>query len=276
VTVAVVGHVEWIDFLVSERLPSAGEIVSVRTVHEAAAGGGAMAARTLAALTGGCALFVAVGADQRGAQAVAELRAAGIEVHAAVRDAPQPRAITWLTDDGERTIAVAGGRLGPSGDDDLPWASLAEADAVYVTAGDAAAIRAARAARVMVATPRARAGLLCAGVVLDALVGSARDAGEAIDDELLAACAPRHVVLTEGGDGGHWRTAGGTSGRWAAAPLPGPQVDAYGCGDAFAAGLTFALGRGSGIDEACALAARTGAAVLAQRAPAVGSGRLGT
>jgi ribokinase len=44
-------------------------------------------------------------------------------------------------------------------------------------------------------------------------------------------------------------------------------VDAYGCGDCFAAGLTFALGRGDPVEEAVALAARCGAAVMTGRGP---------
>jgi ribokinase len=41
--------------------------------------------------------------------------------------------------------------------------------------------------------------------------------------------------------------------------------DAYGCGDSFAAGLTYGLAAGMPVDEAVALAARCGAAVLAGR-----------
>ena len=51
------------------------------------------------------------------------------------------------------------------------------------------------------------------------------------------------------------------------APLPGPIVDTYGCGDCFAAGLTFGLARGGSIEDAVALAARCGAAVMTGRGP---------
>ena len=44
-------------------------------------------------------------------------------------------------------------------------------------------------------------------------------------------------------------------------------MDAYGCGDSFAAGLTFALGRGDSVDEAVGLGARCGAAVMTGRGP---------
>ena len=56
-------------------------------------------------------------------------------------------------------------------------------------------------------------------------------------------------------------------GPFRAAPLPGPVEDAYGCGDCFAAGLTYALGAGRPMEEAVALGARCGAAVLSGRGP---------
>ena len=56
-------------------------------------------------------------------------------------------------------------------------------------------------------------------------------------------------------------------GPYAAAPLPGPVQDTYGAGDCFAAGLTFALGRGDEPLEAAAFAARCGATVVTGRGP---------
>ena len=56
---------------------------------------------------------------------------------------------------------------------------------------------------------------------------------------------PSLVVSTMGRQGGTY-VAGGRSGSYAAAELPGPVVDAYGAGDSFAAGLAFALARGDG------------------------------
>ena len=91
---------------------------------------------------------------------------------------PQRRAFVHLDSDGERTITVLGPRLGPSGDDDLPWDLLDDTDAVYVTAGDLDAVRQARRARVLVATPRGLDTLAEAHVQLDALVSSGRDPGE--------------------------------------------------------------------------------------------------
>ena len=44
-------------------------------------------------------------------------------------------------------------------------------------------------------------------------------------------------------------------------------MDTYGCGDCFAAGLTFGLARGDSMEEALALAAQCGAAVMTGRGP---------
>ena len=48
-------------------------------------------------------------------------------------------------------------------------------------------------------------------------------------------------------------------------PPPAPVQDTYGCGDCFAAGLTFALAEGRSMEDAVALGARCGAAVLTGR-----------
>src|SRR5918996_830810 len=51
--VAVVGHVEWVDFAIVSRLPRPGEILHVREFWDEAAGGGAVAAVQMAKLTRG-------------------------------------------------------------------------------------------------------------------------------------------------------------------------------------------------------------------------------
>jgi ribokinase len=115
---------------------------------------------------------------------------------------------------------------------------------------------------VLVATPRAADGLRAAGVTLDALVFSAGDADEVAWAESLEPLNPRYSVATRGSTGGRWAGADGGSGEWAAADVPGPVVDAYGCGDSFAAGLAYGLGAGQPIDEALATAASWGAHTL--------------
>jgi ribokinase len=197
----------------------------------------------------------------------------GVELFAAERDAPQRRTFTYLDDHGERTITVLGERIVPVAADPLPWERLASLDAIYLTGGDAAAVRAARAARVLVATPRAMGALAGSGVQLDVLVRSATDPGEAYEPGMLDP-APRFVVSTRSEHGGSW--TGETSGSWEATPLPGPPVDAYGCGDSFAAALTFGLGAGMRMPAAIDLAARCGAACLCGRGPYAGQLELGS
>ena len=265
---AVVGHVEWVDFAVVPRVPVAGEILEARETFAAPGGGGAVAAVQLARLAGPETLFLtAVGDDDLGERTVDELTGTyGVPTHAAVRGGkPTRRAFTHLDDAHERTITVTGERLVPHGDDDLPWDRLEGAGAVYFTGGDAEALRRTRAAvRHVVVTPRAGAALAGAGVEIDVLVASAHDATERAAAEALDP-PPHHVVLTEGTAGGGW--TGATSGRWAAAAQPGPIVDAYGAGDSFAAGLTFALGGGASLQEALDLAARCGAQCVTGRGP---------
>ena len=262
--IGVVGHVEWVDFAVVDRLPRPGEIVHVREHFEAPGGGGAVAAIHARRMLGRALFLTALGRDALGERAHAELRAAGVDVRVAWRREPTRRAFTYLDDEAERTITVLGDRLVPHGADDLAWDELAGLDAVYFTGGDPDALRRARAAKVLVATPRALDTLRAAGVELDVLVASASDPGERYAHGDIDP-PPRHVVLTEGEQGGRW--SGRAEGRWVAAQPPGPAVDAYGCGDAFAIGLTCALGAGYGLEEAATLGARCGAEVLAGRGP---------
>lgn len=265
--VGVVGHVEWVEFAPVDHVPRPGEIVHADDPFQAAAGGGAVAAVQLRKLAGNAALFTTLGDDEVGRRARAELEGPQrLELHASHRDCHQRRAFTHLDRDGERTITVLGPRLVPHGDDPLPWEQLAGFDAVYFTGGDVGALEAARQARVLVATPRALPTLRAAQVQLDVLVASATDAGERYAAGELDP-APRWIVRTRGKDGGVWESAEGRSGRWRAAKPPGPPVDAYGCGDSFAAGLTYGLGAGLELDGALEIGARCGAWCLTGRGP---------
>jgi ribokinase len=264
VRVAVVGHVEWVEFLPVDHVPLAGEIVHVEGSWAEPAGGGAGTAVQLARLAGGSSFFTAVGEDALGERSLGRLAELGVAVHAARRDAPTRRAFTFLDRNAERTITTLGDRLEPHGADHLPWAALAETDAVYFSAGDADAARYARAARVLVGTPRGAKALF--DVPLDALVYSAKDADERAAAEAMAP-RPSLLVATEGAAGGSWRSSRGVSGRWKPASPPGPVVDQYGAGDCFAAGLTFGLGSGLGTADAIELAARCGAWCTSGRGP---------
>lgn len=264
--VAVVGHVEWVEFARVDRVPRAGEIVHATDSFEEPAGGGAVSAVQLARLAGGCQFFTALGDDAHGAQSIERLGALDVTVAAATRAEPTRRAFTYLDAQGERTITTIGERLEPRGADPLPWRDLAQADGVYVTAADIEAIRAAREAQVMVATPRAGRVLHEAGVRLDALVFSDFDE---LERGFARALEPRPALLvaTRGSEGGRYETAEGQSGTWDAVPLPGPITDSYGCGDSFAATLTYALSSGEEAESAVRLAAKAGAHCMTGRGP---------
>jgi ribokinase len=266
VRVAVVGHVEWVEFARVETVPRPGEIVHAFERWEEPAGGGAVAAVQLARLAGSCVLFTALGSDELGRRSRAELTQLGVEVRAIPDPEPTRRAFTFVDETGERTITVLGEKLRPRGGDSrLPWHELMGLDAVYFVSGDADALRHARAARVLVATAHELATLREGAVELDTLVGSGEDEAELYRPGDLEP-PPRIVVTTSGGLGG-WVQPGGP---FRPAPLPGPVVDTYGCGDCFAAGLTFALARGDSVEAAVAVAARCGAAVMTGQGPYAG------
>jgi ribokinase len=261
---AVVGHVEWVEFARVESVPSPGAIVQASEWWSEAAGGGGVASVQLARLAGSCTLFTVLGRDELGAGSLAQLTELGVRVEAARNDEPQRRGFTFVDGRGERTITIMGEKHVPRGSDPLPWEELAESDAVYFVSGDAAALKAARQARVLVATARSLDVLQEAAVELDALVRSAHDPSERYTRGDLER-QPKLSVATSGRDGGTWATADCRSGSYRPIHPPGPPSDAYGAGDSFAAGLTFALGRGDDVEPALAFAAEFAAAALSRR-----------
>ena len=257
--VAVVGHVEWVEFLRVAHLPVRGEVEAAQRERTQAGGGAVVAAAVLAELGAEVDFYCAVGRDADGEAAVAELRGRGIRVHAALRGIATRQVLTLLDRDGERTIVTLGERLQPAGNDELPWERLQGVDGVYLTAGDLGAVQRARRANVLVVTPRLRERLQTADIHVDAVVFSANDPAEVRWAQTLAANT-RLMVATEGSVGGRWW--GESEGRWSAVPPPGPIRDAYGCGDSFAAGFTFGLAAGMGPAEAAVVGARCGAQML--------------
>ena len=258
---AVVGHVEWIDFIRVVRVPEAGEIVTALEGWTEAAGGGAMAAGEFLRLGAATTFFTALGDDEYGAMADRELRGLDLRLEVVTRAAPQRRGFTFLDGAGERTITVLGEKLVPRGDDDLAWEELESVDAVYFCGGDEDALRLARRARVVVATARELPTLAAAGVELDALVRSGDDPSERYEPGALSP-PPKLVATTEGAKGGRYATRDGVEGRWDAVPLPGSLEDSYGAGDSFATGLAFALAEGRTVPQALEFAAGSASTAL--------------
>ena len=263
--VAVVGHVEWIEFARVPHMPKAGEIVHATEWWEDVGGGGSVSAVQLAKLAGGAEFYTALAQDEKGQAAKARLEELGVTVYAAPRPGEHRRGFVHLDGEHERTISILGDRIVPHGDDDLPWENLEQTDAVYFTGGDVGALRHARKARALVATPRAYETLKDSKVNLDVLVRSANDPGEQQAEEGLDP-APDYVVSTAGKEGGRWVGEDRTTGTWKAAQLPGEPKDSYGAGDSFAAALAYGLGAGMSIEQALEVASRAGASKLAGRA----------
>jgi ribokinase len=264
VRVAVIGHVEWCEFVRVERVPLAGEIVEAAAFLEEPAGGGAVAAAQMVRLAGSCDFFTALGDDALARRSIARLSSLGITVHAAKRPGPTRRGWVYADAAGERTITVIGEKLTPALDDPLSWDVLDSADAVFFVAGADGVLQRARAARFLGATTRSLPS--GPGILLDAAIGSSNDASEAFAPGDLKP-EPGLSVWPNGAAGGRWRDAAGREGTYAAAPLPGPVGDSYGAGDSFAAATTFALGRGDSIEDALRVGAESGAAAMTMNGP---------
>lgn len=258
--IAVVGHVEHVTLGRVPAVPGPGDIAHLESPRWFPGGGGGVAFAQLAHGPAEVHLFTALGDDEAGREVEAALATTGARIHAVRRREPHTRDVVLVTPDGERTIVVVGEPLHPRAEDPLPWGELASCDAAYFTAQDPDAIRAARAARLLVVTARRRPALVASGVAADVVLGSARDPREAsgLADYPVR---PGALVLTEGAAGGRIETAAGTV-RFPAPPSPDRTVAAYGAGDTFAGALTYYAAAGMPLEAACERAGHHAVAVL--------------
>jgi len=264
--IAVVGHIEWGTFLRVAHLPAVGDSVYATESWQEVCGGGSVAALQAAGLNATCTFFTAIGNDEFGKRSVEQLEQHGVKVYATVHNEPQTKSYIHIDDNHDRTITVVE-RFKPTGtDSDLPWEKLAEMDAVYFVSGDEQALTYARQAKIVVSTARVATLLNAVGVPIDVVVTSVKDNLEVYKDgDILP--KPGAVVTTNGVNGG--RLDDGTT--YDAEVVPSEKiVDFYGCGDSFAAGLTYGLGKGLGMQEAVKVAAHAGA-TAAQRRGAFGN-----
>ena len=263
-SLAVVGHIEWVEFLAVDRWPQPGLISHAQQRLEEPAGAGAVIAVQLAQLLGRPVhFFTALGRDSVGEACVQRLKERGIEVHVAWRDGPTRRGISVVHGGGDRGITVIGDRLTPVLSDPLPWDVLQQCDGAFITAADAALVQAARSVPVLAATPRVGLAVLeSAGVQIDALIGSGLDPAELVAPGDLA-LSPRVQISTEGAAGGLISTGD----RYSASALPGPFVETYGCGDSFAAGVFAGLAAQWPLKTAIQLGCQLGAACATRFGP---------
>ena len=258
----VIGHVEWIEFLRVESVPKPGEIVHAPTTWAEAAGGGAVAAVQLANLGCETLFFTALGDDDLGRG----LGGARVEGPAPPRRlgarASAPRhhirgRCRGAHDHGDRGEAPAARRrqvTALGGAPSTPTASTSRAGTSRRSKGAACARPRRHGARAADAPP-GRSRARCARRQRDRRGRTLRSG--------RPRSAPRLFVATSGQLGG-WAQPGGP---FAAVTRSGPVVDAYGAGDCFAAGLTFALASGEEPRDALAFAAHCGATVVTGRGP---------
>ena len=240
---AVVGHVEWIEFVPVEecrgraRSSHADESWEEAGRRRVGRGGPALEARGLGATSS------PLSATTSSAERARE-RARGARGHGACdarstrRSGAASRTSTMPASGRSRRSA---GSSHPRGhDDSLPWHELARCDAVYFCAGDADALLLARRARVLVATARElatlRAGIRRARRARRR-AGRTRRSGTSPGRLDPGAAARRHDV-------GRARRLGAARRpvQRRAAPVRDP-ADAYGAATASPPGLSFALAR---------------------------------
>ena len=235
---AVVGHVEWINFLKVDLLPIPGFISHAKSSVEYPAGGGSVIAKTLSDLTiNKVHFFTSLGKDFYGEQSFNILSGMGLKLHVAWSNKPTRRGFSLIDSNGERSITVIGERLAPANHDKLDWSIFEKMDGIFITASDSELFKRARMANLLCTTPRVGIKTINKSkVFLDGLIGSNLDPGEVYSlSELIN--KPRYIIKTEGENGGIIFPGG----RYKALKNKKLKVDSYGCGDSFAAGILYGL-----------------------------------
>ena len=248
---AVVGHVEWMNFLKVDQLPKPGIISHSEKTLEYPAGGGSIIAKRLSELSlNQIHFFTALGNDDYGEKCFKILSNLGIKLHVGWREKPTRRGFSLIDSHGERAITVIGERLAPNHKDNLEWNILKKMDGIFITASDSEIFKMARAASILCSTPRVGLNIINeSNVHLDGLIGSNLDAGEVFSfSELLV--KPKYTIKTEGEKGGIIFPGG----RYKALKSKKQKVDSYGCGDSFAAGVLYGLASKWDMDKSLILA----------------------
>jgi ribokinase len=275
--VIVVGAIN-VDFVVvTPRLPGPGETVVGRRLQTYGGGKGANAAVAAARAGADVRLIGAVGADDTGAAAVAELAAEGIDTAAIAVLAGESTGVALIVVDeqGENQIAVGAGANAALTADHVRTsirAALPTAGCVLVSTeipDDAVAVAVEEAAAAGIAcvvnpapVSRIVADLLRFGPIVTpneselggllALLGDSPGASAADGAARVAERTGRPVVVTQGGDGVVWVDAGTP-----AQQVPAPSVvalDTTGAGDTFNGVLAARLAAGDELSTAVQIA----------------------
>jgi ribokinase len=279
--VVVVGSVN-VDLVVrAARLPRPGETVLGEDLERHGGGKGANAAVAAARLGAEVRLVAAVGRDELGAGALAELDAEGVDTDGvvAIEGATTGTALIVVDPAGENQIAVAAGansRVGAGLVGDHAPGALAGAGVLLLSCeipldGVLRAAQLANAAGVPLVLNPAPVldGVLAAAPFAPVLTPNATEAVAltgAGDPELaahvLVARTGAPVALTLGGDGAVVAEPGGAAMRLPAAATE-EVVDTTGAGDAFNGALAVALARGAAMLDAVAYAMQAAAHAVA-------------
>ena len=248
---AVVGHVEWMNFLKVDQLPKPGVISHSEKSIEYPAGGGSVIAKTLSELTNNQVhFFTSLGNDYYGEQSFKILSNYGIRLHVAWRDKPTRKGFSLIDSNGERSITVIGERLAPTYKDKLDWNLFEKMDGIFITASDSEIFKKARIADSLCTTPRVGINIINkSNVFLDGLIGSNLDPGEVFSLSDIS-IKPKLIIKTEGENGGILYPGG----RYEALINTKQKIDSYGCGDSFAAGILYGLSSKWSIDKILSLA----------------------
>ncbi len=258
--VVVVGSVN-LDLVAQvERLPAPGETLAATTLRRVPGGKGANQALAARRLGADVALVAAVGTDPAADEALALLRADGVDLTAVTAEDATPTGHALITVDaaGETTIVVAAGANDAV---TVPPAVLADADAVLTVleVPDGAVAATAAAAGGLFVLNAAPARPLAPEVLRRADLVVVNAAEFADLDGLPGAAA---VAVTHGGEGAELRRGGRVVAR--AKPPATTVVDGTGAGDCFTAALTLALLGGHSDADALARACAAGALAVSR------------
>jgi ribokinase len=240
------------------RLPGPGETLAAHELRRVPGGKGANQALAARRLGAEVTLVGAVGVDAAAAEALALLRADGVDLSAVTEhaDLPTGHALVTVDDAGETTIVVAAGA-----NDAVAFDGLGHADAVLTVleVPDAAVAAAATHATGLFVLNAAPARPVAADVLARADLVVVNRAEYA---ELPGLDAAGAVAVTLGGDGAELRRGGRVVAR--AVPPPTTVVDGTGAGDCFTAALTVALLIGRADADALRYACSAGALAVSR------------
>jgi ribokinase len=265
----------------TERLPAPGETVTRGTFERHGGGKGANQAVAAARLGADVAVVAAVGDDDFGTEAVAELEREGVDCAGVARLEGEPTGVALIVVDaaGENQIAVASGanaRLDPALVEEALARAAPRVVLISLEIGDEAVLAGARAgaaasARLVLNPAPARplpAELLDLGPLLTPNEAEARALGGA---EALAERTGAPVVVTLGARGALIVERGRAPEP--VAPHAVDAVDTTGAGDAFNGALAGELARGTELAAAARFAAVAAALSTRQRGARAGMAR---